>query len=184
MMGSLLLKWSNSGGVITAKTRSSAPTVVTVALDPEGSGPDTHYKVLQAVAEALKLYEAETGIKNIKVWGYRNVWFRFHPAEANIYIPVSLNSFAITDDTFMNSFGSQSNASFPSWEYDGPFSRLAQRVQVDQYNIISKCLGKEYFLEHDFKRVKSAKGMIFLKELSVSEFVKHSAELKKKTENI
>ncbi|MEN8193909.1 MAG: glucosamine-6-phosphate deaminase [Bacteroidota bacterium] len=160
------------------------PSIVTVALDPEGSGPDTHYKVLQAVAEALKLYEAETGIKDIKVWGYRNVWFRFHPAEANIYIPVSLNSFAITDDTFMKSFSSQSNASFPSWEYDGPFSRLAQRVQVDQYNIIRECLGKEYFLEHEYQRLRSTKGMIFLKELSVDEFVKHSIELKKKTENV
>jgi hypothetical protein len=35
-------------------------------LDPEGSGPDTHYKVLQATAEALKLYEKETGINTLK----------------------------------------------------------------------------------------------------------------------
>ena len=33
---------------------SQSPDVVTVALDPEGSGPDTHYKVLQAVAAAVK----------------------------------------------------------------------------------------------------------------------------------
>mmetsp|Transcript_8440 Transcript_8440/g.31116 ORF Transcript_8440/g.31116 Transcript_8440/m.31116 type:complete len:729 (+) Transcript_8440:55-2241(+) len=32
------------------------PSVVTVALDPEGSGPDTHYKVLQTVATACKTY--------------------------------------------------------------------------------------------------------------------------------
>jgi glucosamine-6-phosphate deaminase len=31
------------------------PTIITVALDPEASGPDTHYKVLQATAGALKL---------------------------------------------------------------------------------------------------------------------------------
>jgi len=159
------------------------PTIVTVALDPEGSGPDTHYKVLQAVSEALKLYEKETGISDIKVWGYRNVWYRFHPAEANIYLPVSLNSFAITENTFMNSFGSQKDASFPSWEYDGPFCRLAQRVQVDQYNIIRKCLGKDFFLNHDYKRVKSAKGLVFLKELTLNEFYKHSTELKKLTES-
>ena len=30
------------------------PNVVSVAFDPEGSGPDTHYKALQAVAEALQ----------------------------------------------------------------------------------------------------------------------------------
>ncbi len=159
------------------------PTIVTVALDPEGSGPDTHYKVLQAVSEALKLYEKESGNSNIKVWGYRNVWFRFHPAEANIYLPVSLGSFAIAENTFMKSFGSQSNASFPSWEYDGPFHRLGQKIQVDQYKIVRSSLGKEYFLEHDSKRVRAAKGMIFLKELTLEEFYKHSIELKKATEN-
>lgn len=159
------------------------PTVVTVALDPEGSGPDTHYKVLQAVTEALRLYKEETGIDNIRVWGYRNVWYRFHPAEANIYIPVSLGSASITDSSFMYSFGSQKDASFPSWEYDGPFSRLAQRIQVDQYQTIRKCVGDEFFLNNENRRVKAAKGMIFLKELSLEEFFSHSRELRKLTEN-
>jgi glucosamine-6-phosphate deaminase len=159
------------------------PSVVTVALDPEGSGPDTHYKVLQAVTEALRIYREETGKSDIRVWGYRNVWYRFHPAEANLYVPVSLNSFAITEDTFMRSFGSQKNASFPSWEYDGPFSRLAQKVQVDQYKTIRKCIGKDFFLNNELKRVRAAKGMIFLNELTLDEFFEHSRELKKRTES-
>jgi glucosamine-6-phosphate deaminase len=159
------------------------PTIVSVALDPEGSGPDTHYKVLQATAEALKLYEKEKGIKDIKVWGYRNVWYRFHPAEANIFIPVSLNSMAIMENTFLNSYGSQSTASFPSWEYDGPFSRLAQRIQVEQFQTIRLCLGKDYFLTHSHPRAQSAYGMLFLKELSQEEFYAHSSELRKLTEN-
>ena len=159
------------------------PTIVTVALDPEGSGPDTHYKVLQATAEALKLYEKETGINNIKVWGYRNVWYRFHPAEANIFIPVSLNSMAIMENTFLNSYGSQRAASFPSWEYDGPFSRLAQRIQVEQYQTIRLCLGKDYFLKHPYPRVQAAYGMVYLKELTQEEFYAHSSELRKLTEN-
>ena len=62
------------------------PSVVTVAFDPEGSGPDTHYKVLQAISAALKMYVEETGRQDIKVWGYRNVWYRYHPAEANLFI--------------------------------------------------------------------------------------------------
>ncbi len=32
------------------------PDIITVAMDPEASGPDTHYKVLQAVASALAIY--------------------------------------------------------------------------------------------------------------------------------
>ncbi|MCF6335694.1 MAG: hypothetical protein L3J12_08130, partial [Spirochaetales bacterium] len=62
------------------------PDIVSVAFDPEASGPDTHYKVMQAVAEALKIHKTK---KNIRVLGYRNVWFRFQPHEANLFIPVS-----------------------------------------------------------------------------------------------
>lgn len=159
------------------------PTIVTVALDPEGSGPDTHYKVLQAVSEALKLYEAEEGVSNIKVWGYRNVWYRFHPAEANMYIPVSLNSFSILENTFLNGYGSQKAASFPSWELDGPFNRLAQKIQVDQYQTLRTCLGKNFFIDNMSPRVRAAHGMIYLKELTTSEFYSKSMELKKLTEN-
>ena len=80
----------------------------------------------------------------------------FHPAEANIFIPVSLNLMAIMESTFLNSYESQRAASFPSWEYDGPFSRLAQRIQVEQYQTIRLCLGKDYFLKHPYPRVQAA----------------------------
>ncbi len=159
------------------------PTIITVALDPEGSGPDTHYKVLQAVSEAIRIYSKDNDVSKLKVWGYRNVWYRFHPAEANIYIPVSLNSMAILENTFMYSYGSQKDASFPSWEYDGAFCRLAQKIQVDQYQKIRTCIGKNFFLNHPVPRVRAAHGMLFLKELSVDEFYKHSQELKKLVEN-
>ena len=43
---------------------------------------------------------------------------------------------------------------------------------------------KEYFLNHDYKRVRAAKGMLFLKELTLKEFYDHSIELKKLTENV
>ncbi|MFA7419646.1 MAG: glucosamine-6-phosphate deaminase [Melioribacteraceae bacterium] len=158
------------------------PTIVTVAFDPEGSGPDTHYKVMQAVSEALQLYQKHSGNSNIKVWGYRNVWYRFHPAEANIYVPVSLNSFAILENQFLKSFSSQKGASFPSWEYDGPFNRLVQKIQVDQYLTLRECLGKDFFLKHPHPRIRAAKGMLFLRELTLDEFYKHTRDLKKVTE--
>jgi len=163
--------------------RKTKPSIVTVALDPEGSGPDTHYKVLQTIAAALQLYEKEADISNMKIWGYRNVWYRFHPAEANIYVPVSLNSFAIMNDVFMYSYGSQKAASFPSYEYDGPFCRLAQTIQVEQYQIISTCLGKEYFINNPSPRVRATHGMVYLKELTLQEFYQRSTELKKLTES-
>ena len=158
------------------------PNVVSVAFDPEGSGPDTHYKALQAIAEALKLYDQEHGGTGVRVWGYRNVWYRFRPAEANLMIPVSLNSLSLLHSAFMNCFGSQAAASFPSYEHDGPFSELAQRIQVEQYAMLKTCLGKDFFAKHGHPRLRAARGMIFLKEMELEEFLEKVRELKKVTE--
>lgn len=159
------------------------PTIITVALDPEGSGPDTHYKVLQSITEALKLYEKKRGSVNIEIWGYRNVWHRFHMVEASTYVPVSINSFASLDQAFMNCFGSQRSASFPSYEFDGPFSRLAQQIMVSQYQKIVTCLGQDYFFQNEHPRLRAAHGFNFLKKMSLKEFYQHSMELRKSTEN-
>ncbi len=163
--------------------RRVKPTVVTVAFDPEGSGPDTHYKVLQAVSTALRLYSEETGRKDIQVWGYRNVWYRFHPSEANLYVPVTHNTRAILDHAFLNAFGSQRDASFPSYEYDGPFSGLAQKIQVEQYQTMKLLLGRDYFYQNSDSRIRSTRGFVFLKIMSLDEFHQHAIELRKSTEN-
>ncbi len=158
------------------------PNVLSVAFDPEGSGPDTHYKALQAVAEALRMYEKESGDTTIRVWGYRNVWYRFRPSEADLMVPVSLNSLSLLNTAFMNCFGSQSAASFPSYEYDGPFSELAQNIQVGQYDMMKTCLGHDFFQRHAHPRLRSARGLIFLKEMNLQEFYEKVRELKKLTE--
>ncbi len=164
--------------------RQTQPTVVTVAYDPEGSGPGTHYKVLQTLAQALYQYQEETGRTDIQVWGYRNVWFRFHPAEADIVVPVSLNSLASLENAFNNCFGSQREASFPSPELDGPFSRLSQRIMVEQYQWIKQALGREVFNESEHPRLRATHGMLFLKTMTVEEFYNNAYELKKSTENV
>jgi glucosamine-6-phosphate deaminase len=162
--------------------KRTKPNVVSVAFDPEGSGPDTHYKALQAVAEALKLYEKDAGDSSVRVWGYRNVWYRYRPAEADLILPVSLNSLSLLHTAFMNCFGSQSAASFPSYEHDGPFSELAQKIQVGQYAMIKTCLGNDFFLKHTHPRLRAARGMIFLKEMDLASFFEKVRELKKLTE--
>ncbi|NOX89354.1 MAG: glucosamine-6-phosphate deaminase [Calditrichaeota bacterium] len=160
------------------------PSIVTVAFDPEGSGPDTHYKVLQAVSTALKLYSEETGRKDIQIWGYRNVWYRFHPSETNLFIPVTHNTRAILDHAFINAFGSQKDASFPSYEYDGPFSGLAQKIQVEQYQMIKTLLGRDFFYQNADSRIRSTRGLVFLKVMSLDEFHQHAFNLRKTTENV
>jgi glucosamine-6-phosphate deaminase len=159
------------------------PDVVTVALDPEASGPDTHYKVLQAVSGALRRYEQSSGRSDIKVWGYRNVWYRFHPSEASLCIPVSMNMFSVMHSAFMNTFISQKDASFPSHEHDGPFCELAQKIQVEQYQKLKTCLGREWFHQHPSAMIRATRGLVFLREMTLAEFYQHSRELKQLAEN-
>lgn len=164
--------------------RKIQPDVITVALDPEASGPDTHYKVLQAITEAVKMYEKETGDNTLEILGYRNVWYRFHPAEADLFVPVSLNMLALQDSAFKNSFISQKDASFPSYEYDGPFSELAQLIQVQQYQMLKTCLGREFFNEHKSALLRATRGMVYLKKMTLEEFYATSRELQKNIENV
>ncbi|MFA6107628.1 MAG: glucosamine-6-phosphate deaminase, partial [Candidatus Latescibacterota bacterium] len=132
---------------------------------------------------ALREYQQETGRSDLRVWGYRNVWFRFHPSEANLYVPVSLNMFSIMHSAFMNTFISQRDASFPSHEHDGPFSELAQRIQVEQYRKVKTCLGREWFQEHPSALIRATRGLVFLKEMDLHEFYAHSRALRQAAEN-
>jgi glucosamine-6-phosphate deaminase len=162
--------------------REVQPTVISLAFDPEGSGPDTHYKVLQAIAEALRQWKLEKDLSGLKVVGYRNVWFKFHPAEANVFTPVSLNSMAVLNWSFKNCYISQVNASFPSYELDGPFSDLSQRTWVEQFKKIQLILGKDFFYENDSPKIRATHGMIYYKEMNTDEFLMHARSLEKSME--
>jgi glucosamine-6-phosphate deaminase len=164
--------------------RKVKPDVITVAFDPEASGPDTHYKVLQAVSEALRLYVEETGREDLEVIGYRNVWYRFHPSEASIFVPVSLNMLTLQYSSFMNTYISQKTASFPSYEMQGPFPKLAQKIQVEQYNMLANCLGRNFFYEHESALIRATRGFAFIKSMTVEEFQTHSRKIKKQAENL
>jgi glucosamine-6-phosphate deaminase len=162
--------------------RRVKPTVISLAFDPEGSGPDTHYKVLQALAEALREWKNEADTSALRIVGYRNVWFRFHPAEANIYTPVSLNSMAVLNLSFNHCYISQVDASFPSYELDGPFSDLSQQIWVEQLKRVQLILGKDFFYEHESPKMRATHGMVFHKEMKVDEFLMHARELEKSME--
>ncbi|MGB9642055.1 MAG: glucosamine-6-phosphate deaminase [Candidatus Ratteibacteria bacterium] len=160
------------------------PDIITVAMDPEASGPDTHYKVFQAIAEALALYLKKYPDRSVRVWGYRNIWYRFHPAEADIIVPVSMNSFAIMKSAFHICFGSQTSASFPSYEYDGPFCDLAQRIMAQQYAALKICLGRDFFYSNEIPRLRATRGLVFLRDMSPDEFFAEARYMKQVTENL
>ena len=144
------------------------PHVLTLAFDPEASGPDTHYKVLQAITAHLQeLPPDETD--NVEIWGYRNVWHRFHPGEANMYVPVSINSMATMDHIFKTCYLTQRDASFPSYEHNGPFSELVQRIFVEQYQMLRTALGSDFWLQNDSPRLRATQGILFLRSMKLDE---------------
>ena len=163
---------------ILNQLRELKPTVITVAIDHVGLGPNTHYKVMQSIAEAVRLWSEETDLKDLRILGYRNVWSTFHPAEANVYIPVSLNAFAVFEKAFKDSYLTQVKAEFPNPDFDGPFSELAEMIWVKQLKDIQLILGKNFFYENAHPLIRATHGLIFLKEMNVKEFVDLAAAVR------
>ncbi|MFY9151280.1 MAG: glucosamine-6-phosphate isomerase [Prolixibacteraceae bacterium] len=162
--------------------RKYKPTVISLAMDPEGSGPDTHYKVLKAIAAAVKEWKKEEDLSQVRIIGYRNVWFRYHPADTEVIAPVSINALSILDSSFTQCYLSQVNAPFPSYQHDGKFSELTQRVWVEQLKQIQLLLGKNFFYQHDKPLVRATHGLIYFRELSVDQFLQQAEELEKSME--
>ena len=163
--------------------REIQPDIISVAIDPEGSGPDTHYKVLQATAAAVAEWSKEKDLSNLRIYGYRNVWFKFHPAEANMYVPVSLNALAVLDKSFAASYLTQVKAEFPSPLHDGPFSDISKNTWIKQLSDIQLILGKDYFYENPRPLIRSTHGLIFIKDMNVEEFIAISEEMRKRSED-
>ncbi len=164
--------------------KQTNPDILTLALDPEGSGPDTHYKVLQAIAEAIRIWGKEKDLSDVRIWGYRNVWYRFDPAEANLIFPVSLNSMAVLRDTFMTCYLSQKEASFPSYELDGPFCDLIQKLWVEQHATMELTLGKDFWYQNEQSHLRATHGLVFLKEMTVADFLNQARSLEESIEGI
>jgi len=158
------------------------PDIITVAFDPEGTGPDTHYKVLQIVAQGLRLSKEKKLSISPKIWGYRNVWHRFCFASANIAIPISVSSMNEMHRTFLASFSCQKKAEFPSPDYDGPFSILSQKYHRKQLIELRTMLGEDFFIKHPHPNVKNADGIILIKEMNLSSFLKSCEDLQSKIE--
>lgn len=165
---------------ILNQLRELKPTTITVAIDSEGQGPNTHYKVMQSIAEAIRRWNEEEDLAQLKIIGYRNVWSTFHPAEANMYVPVSLNDFAVFEKAFKDSYLTQFKAEFPNPDFDGPFSELAEQIWVKQYKDIQLILGKNYFYENAHPLIRATHGLLFLKEMHVKEFLAFAEEMKEK----
>lgn len=164
--------------------RKYKPTVISLAMDPQGSGPDTHYKVLMAIAKAVEDWSKEEDLSKLRIVGYRNVWFKYNPWDVEVIVPVSLNSLATLGKSFSECYISQVNASFPSYQLDGKFSDLTQRVWFDQHKQIQLLLGKNFFYQNESPLLRATHGVIYHRELNVNQFLEEAQKLGKAMENI
>ena len=73
-------------------------------------------------------WNKEEDLSQLRIVGYRNVWFRYNPWDVEVIVPVSLNSLATLDQSFSECYITQVNASFPSYQLDGKFSDVARKV--------------------------------------------------------
>jgi glucosamine-6-phosphate deaminase len=159
--------------------RKYKPTVISLAMDPQGSGPDTHYKVLQAIAKAVEAWNQEEDLSNLRIVGYRNVWFKYNPWDVEVIVPVSLNSLATLDKSFSECYITQVNASFPSYQLDGKFSDLTQRVWFEQHKQIQFLLGKNFFYQNESPLLRATHGVIYHRDLTVDQFLEEAFKLEK-----
>jgi glucosamine-6-phosphate deaminase len=71
---------------------------------------------------------------------------------------------------FNSCFLSQKSASFPSFELDGTFSELAQKIWVEQHNHLVNLMGTDYFYDSPNPMLRRSYGAIYLKDMSYKEF--------------
>ncbi len=164
--------------------RKYKPTVISLAMDPQGSGPDTHYKALQNIAQAVEDWSKEEDLSNVRIMGYRNVWFKYNPWDVEVIVPVSLNSLATLGRSFSDCYISQVNASFPSYQLDGKFSDLSQRIWFEQHKQIQLLLGKNFFYQNESPLLRATHGVIYHRELTVEQFIEEASKMGKEMEEL
>ena len=87
-------------------------------------------------------------------------------------------------DTFMTCYLSQQDASFPSYELDGPFCDLTQKVWVEQHELMELVLGRNFWYEHEHTQLRATHGLVFLKEMSVDQFLDEARRLERSMEGV
>ena len=80
-------------------------------------------------------------------------------------------------DTFMNCYLSQKEASFPSYELDGPFCDLVQKIWVEQHQLMELVLGRDYWYQNDHPRLRATHGLLFIKEMNFENFMNQARKL-------
>jgi len=77
----------------------------------------------------------------------------------------------------MNCYLSQKDASFPSYELDGPFCDIVQKIWVEQHQIMELVLGRDFWYQNDHPRLRATHGLLFIKEMNFENFMNQARKL-------
>jgi glucosamine-6-phosphate deaminase len=150
----------NDANVLKDLIDELKPEMITIAYDAKDQGHKTHHRSFQVILRAIELSRVKP-----KIWGYRNVWSRFSLDEANLFIPVSGQELEAMNQAFLSCYLSQKIPAFPANDFQGPFSKLSEKIMREQYDQLRKILGDDFFKNHPDPRIRTAEGFIFIQEL-------------------
>jgi len=138
------------------------PDIITVAMDPCGVGPSTHFVTLQVIVQALQKY----GDTSIEILGYRNVWGSFTLEAASMIVPLTRQEMDQMQSIFSNCFDTQKNPLFPSPLFDGSFCQLTTHLQEHHWQDV-----KESLSSSEINLVSQYQGALLLKRVNIQEII-------------
>jgi LmbE family N-acetylglucosaminyl deacetylase len=87
------------------------PDIITVLVDEQGCGPQTHHQAAElmfaAIAEYRLWLQAQGRSDELIILGYRNIWSSFTPDQASLIVPVSQQDLDLVEAIFEQCFISQ-----------------------------------------------------------------------------
>lgn len=136
------------------------PTIVSLPFSQEEIGPVGYHQNLKLISSALSTLNKP----NMLVWGYLATAYDFNLDESNLFYLVSQEEFDNFNALYSHCYLSQieNGSSSPN------FMELAGK-QLLKLKIL---LGDNFFKKHPNKRIKNAKGLILVKEMSLQDFLK------------
>lgn len=157
------------------------PDIITVVDDPQSDPAMTNYRVLQIIAQGLRS-NASAYNPNLKILGYRNIWFRYSVFEANLFIPVPEHKLALQRKAFYSCFNTQKAALFPSPFYEGDFPTVSIAIQRDQFAELKILLGEDYFANSNIPELRTASGFVFLMQMEMHYLFRRAEDLQQYVE--
>ena len=150
--------------IVRAHGARPRPDVVAVALDPEASGPDTHYKVLQAINEATQQHAEQSGRRDLRDHRLPQRLVPL-PSGRGEHLRARVAEHVLRDgECVPEHVRFAARGLVPQLRARRPVLRSwPRKSRSQQYQMLKTCLGREWFAEHPSPLIRAARGLVFLR---------------------